>query len=221
MNHKLMTLAAFTAAAVALPGVTAAQKKPDQELSIAASKDVVRFGKDLKVTGKLTGGTAREVSGQNVRLERDAFPYEGDFERVDNAQTNDTGDYSFTLKPASNAKYRVVAKGDDRSPEVTVNVRVAVTLDVADTSPERGTRVEFSGAVAPAHDGKKVKVQRRKRGGGWKTIKRATLVDAGELASNYSTKVRIRRSGRYRVRFNPKDGDHVAGKSSRVRITAG
>jgi len=220
MKHKLIAIAAIAATAAALPAATPAQKPPkgDLKLSIAASDGVVKFGHDLVLTGKLTGGTPQEVSGQSITLQRDAHPYEGKFERAGVVDTNDAGEYGFTLKPGSNAKYRAVEKGKVQSPEVTVDVRVAVTLAVSDTSPPRGERVDFTGTVAPAHDGKKAKVQRRKRGGGWKTLKRTVLADAGDAFSSYSTKVRIRRAGRYRVRFSPRDGDHRAGNSNVVRI---
>jgi hypothetical protein len=217
MNETLKIAAVVAAAAVVLPAVTAAQKV-DQKLSLAASANVVKFGQELNLTGKLTGGTARDVSGQKVTLQRDDYPYEGTFGRVDTVETNDTGDYSFTLKPVANAKYRTMAKGGVESAELTVPVRVVVTLAVADKTAEQGTRVGFSGSVAPPHDGKNVKIQRRKPSG-WKTISKDTLTDGGEIVSNYSKRVRIRRSGRYRVRFNPSDGDHVAGKSPAVRIT--
>jgi len=219
MNRTLTLLTALALTTVAVPAVIAAPK-PDQKLSIAAAPEVVKFGQELKVTGKLTGGTAREVSGQNVTLQQDSFPYEGRFDRVASGDTNDAGDYSFTLKPATNAKYRTTAKGGVRSPEVTVPVSVAVTLEVGDATPSMGTRVKFSGTVTPPHDGKIARVQRR-TSSGWKTVTKVTLADGGEIVSTYSKRVRIRRSGRYRVRFSPGDGDHVAGNSRARRLTVG
>ena len=217
MNLKLTLLAALALTIFAVPTV-AAQKKPNQQLSIAAAPTTVTFGNELKITGKLTGGSARDVSGQNVTLESDAFPYEGRFERVAAGDTNDAGEYSFTLKPGTNARYRAEVKPNTQSPVVTVNVRVKVTMAVSDTTPKKGARVKFSGAVAPAHDGKVARVQ-RKTSTGWKSIAKAPLVDAGEEISTYSKRVRITRTGRYRVRFSPGDGDHVAGKSRARRIT--
>jgi hypothetical protein len=219
MNRKLTLLTALALTIAAVPAVTAAPK-PDQQLSIAGAPKVVKFGQDLKVTGKLTGGSARDTSGQNVSLQRDDFPYEGKFDRVATADTNDTGDYSFTLKPVTNAKYVATAKGGVQSPELTVPVRVAVTRKVSDKTPKRDSRVKFTGTVAPPHDGSAAKIQRRTPNG-WKTVAKATLKDGGDIVSKYSKRVRIRRSGRYRVRFSPGDGDHVAGKSRAVRITAG
>jgi hypothetical protein len=218
MNKKL-TLVSALAVAAALPAAGLAQKT-EQQLSIDATPDTVTFGKDLKITGALTGGTAQEVSDQNITLQRDDLPYDGRFERVDGAKTDATGNYVFTLKPVANAKYRTVAKGGVESSDVTVPVRVAVTRKVSDRTLLGAGRVKFSGTVAPPHDGKVARIQRR-TSTGWKTVGKATLTDGGDIVSKYSKRVRVTRSGRYRVRFNPADMDHVAGNSRRVRITVG
>lgn len=202
--------------ALAAPAVIAAPK-PDQTLSIATSAAAVKFGNELKVTGQLTGGTARDISGQNITLREDPFPYEGDFDRVATGDTNDTGAYSFTLKPTVNTKYHATAKGGVQSPDVIASVRVAVALTVSDKTPETGEKVMFSGTVTPAHDAKVIRIQ-RKTNDGWKNISKTTLIDGGEAFSTYSKTVRISKSGRYRARFRPGDGDHAPGNSAAVRI---
>jgi len=219
MTKKLTLLTALALTVVAVPAVVAAPK-PDQKLSIAAKPGTVTFGKEVQVTGQLTGGTARDVSGQNVTLQSDPYPYDGTFGKVATVDTNNAGFYAFTVKPLTNARYRTLAKGGTESAQITVPVRVAITLAVSDKTPSSGARVKFSGSIAPPHDGKVARIQ-RKTSSGWKTVGKATLTDAGEVVSNYSKRVRVRRSGRYRVHFNPADGDHAAGNSSRVRITVG
>ena len=217
MTKKLI-LIPLALIALAVPAVAA---KPDQKLSIEAHPKVVTFGQTLTITGKLTGGTQRDISGQDITVLRDEFPYEGRFERVGTAETTDTGAYNVSVPPGANtknAKYRATARGGVDSPDITVPVRVAVTRRVSDKTPTSGQRVKFSGTVAPAHDGKVARIQRR-TDTGWKTVAKVTLADAGEVVSKYSKRVRITRSGRYRVRFNPADGDHAAGNSRRVRIT--
>lgn len=217
MNRKLALLVALALTALVVPSVLAAPK-PDQKLSIAAPPGIVNFGDNLQVTGQLTGGTARDVSGQNVTLERDAYPFEGKFVRVETVDTNGTGNYSFTLKPITNAKYRTTAKGGVESPEVTVGVRVVVTLNVADKTPKSGARVKFSGTVTPPHDAKVARIQRR-TSSAWKTVTKTTLEHGNDIVSTYSKRVRIRHSGRYRVRFSPGDGDHQPGTSRKIRLT--
>ena len=216
MNTKL-TLVSALALVAAVPAVGVAQKV-DQKLSIAAQPKTVTFGGELKVTGQLTGGTAQDISAQNVTLLSDPFPYDGKFDRLDTVQTDNAGNYSFTTKPGSNAQYKTTAKGGTESPLVTVPVRVSATRRVSDRTPAKGQRVKFSGKVAPAHDDKVAHVQRR-TSSGWKNIANVTLKDGGDAVSVYSKRVRITRSGRYRVHFDPADGDHVAGASRRVGIT--
>jgi hypothetical protein len=219
MNSKLKLLAFVVIAVAAAPAVVSAQKV-DQQLSIAAQPKAVTINETVQISGALTGGTQRDISGQNVTLQSDPFPYEGRFEKVDTVDTNDAGNYSFTIKPLTNAKYRTTAKGGTQSPEVTVPVRVAVTLKVSDRTPRSGQRVKFSGAVAPEHDGKVARIQRR-TSRGWKNIAKVTLADGGDAVSTYSKRKRVTRSGRYRVKFNPADGDHATGTSRKVRITVG
>ena len=216
MNKKAFLIPA----AILLVAAPAAAQKVDQQLSIEVQPKTVTFGKDLRVTGKLTGGTARDISGQTITLRSDAFPYEGTFKRVDAVETDTAGNYTFTTKPTSNARYQTTAKGGTESAVATAEVRVAVTRRVSDRTPKRGQRVKFSGKVAPAHDAKVAQIQ-RKTSSGWKKVTNVTLADGGDDVSVYSKRVRITRSGRYRVHFNPADGDHVAGSSRRVRITVG
>lgn len=218
MNKKLVVVSGLALAA-AVPAVGVAQKV-EQKLSIATQPDTVTIGADLKVTGQLTGGTARDISAQNVTLRSDPFPYDGKFLRVETVETNDTGNYSFTTRPTSNARYRTEAKGGVESALVTVPVRVRITRRVSDRTPRKGQRVKFSGKVGPPHDGKVARIQRR-TSSGWKNVARVTLADGGEVVSVYSKRVRITRSGRYRVHFDPADGDHVAGNSRKVRLKVG
>lgn len=219
MNQKLKLIPLVVIAAAIAPAAVFAQKV-EQKLSIAASPKVVTFGGDLKITGQLTGGEAKDVSGQNITLLADAFPYEGKFERLDTVDTLATGAYSFTVKPVVNAKYRTTAKGGVQSADVTVPVRVAVTRKVSDRTPKSGARVRFSGTVAPPHDGRVARIQRR-TASGWKNIAKVTLVDGGDIVSKYSKRVKITRSGAYRVKFNPADGDHATGFSRKVKLTVG
>ena len=216
MNPKAL----FIPAAILLVAAPAVAQKVDKQLSIEVQPKTVTFGKDLRVTGKLTGGTARDISGQTITLRSDPFPYEGTFKRVDAVETDNAGNYALTTKPTSNARYQTTAKGGTESAVVTAEVRVAVTRRVSDRTPNSGQRVKFSGKVAPAHDAKIAQIQRR-TSSGWKKVSNVTLADGGEDVSVYSKRVRITRSGRYRVHFNPADGDHVAGSSRAVRITVG
>src|SRR3712207_6652541 len=98
MNSKRTLISLLALSAVAAPAVVAAPK-PDLKLSIEADPKVVTFGEDLNVIGQLTGGTEREVSGQNVTLQADPFPYGGRFEKLQTVDTKEAGRYAFTVKP--------------------------------------------------------------------------------------------------------------------------
>src|SRR6185436_14245731 len=109
MNKNLIVpMAALALVAGVVPAVVAAPK-PDQKLSIAAKPHAVTFGNKLQISGQLTGGTAKDVSGQNVTLQSDPFPYDSNFGKVATVQTNGAGLYSFTVTPTTNAVYRTVA----------------------------------------------------------------------------------------------------------------
>ena len=73
--------------------------------------------------------------------------------------------------------------------------------------------MRFSGTVAPAHDGAAVRIQRRTRTGGWTTVARTTLRDAGTDVSTYAKRVKVSRTGTYRVHVPSSDADHLAGTS--------
>ncbi|HET9025209.1 MAG TPA: hypothetical protein VFN64_11590, partial [Burkholderiaceae bacterium] len=93
-----------------------------------------------------------------------------------------------------------------------VRVRLRVSFKVSDSTPKKGARVRFSGTVAPAHDGKPVLIQ-KKTSKGYVTVTRTTLLDNGTDTSKYSKRVRIRRSGTYRVVVQSLDQEHDNGTS--------
>ena len=192
-------------------------------LSIATSNRVVRFGRPTTISGTLTGPNSANAV---VTLEENPAPYTGVFKSTGLTATTDaTGKYSIVVSPARNTKYRVsTGKGKDTttSGEVTVRVRVKVTLGISDRTPSIGQRVRFAGHVTPGHDGKIARIQRRTATGRWRTIATTTLVAASPVGSTprskYSKRIRIRKNGTYRVRVAPADGDHIAGNSRRKSV---
>ncbi len=134
--------------------------------------------------------------------------------------TTNNGMYTFAVKPTVNTQYRVVAQTAPvvTSPAKLVRVRIRVGLGLSDTTPARGSLVRFSGSVSPAHDGRTAYIQRRSSTGGWVTVSRTTLRDAGSAKSTYSRRLRVSRDGVYRVKVLG-DGDHTNG-FSRMRSLA-
>jgi hypothetical protein len=97
---------------------------------------------------------------------------------------------------------------------VDVPVRLRVRIHVSDHTPSKRQRVRFSGTAGPAHDGAPVRVQRRRANGSWRTVAR----DAGTEVSRYSRRVRIYRTGTYRVRVLSGDTDHLRGTSHKRKL---
>jgi hypothetical protein len=206
----------FTTPAAGAPGANA--------VTIAATPRTVTFGRPTTISGQVTGSGN---GGVEVTLEENPHPFTGGFKATNvKATTNPNGNYSLAVTPQKNTRYRVSAKTKPpvTSPEVLVNVRVRVTLRLSDSTPSRGERVRFSGTVTPAHDGKVVRIQRR-FSTGWRTVARTTLVATtpvnGIARSKFARRIRILRSGTFRARVTPNDGDHVRGTSARRRARVG
>ena len=184
------------------PGVT-------PSLSIAAKPATTVFQQATVISGRLR---AQNQAGQFVVLRADEYPFTGDTP-VAVTRTDSNGSYSFTRSPPRNTLFRATVFGL-RSPVVRVNVRIRMSLFVSDSTPRVGQRVRFRGRACPAHDGLLVRVQRRTRTGGYRTVRR-TRLRAATRCSLYRRTFRIYRDGRYRVTSD--DADHARGYS-RTRL---
>lgn len=184
-------------------------------VTIAASPRVVTFGKPVTIAGQVPGRP-----NEKVELEDNPFPFDDPFKNAAQGTTDSAANYSFQVTPGSNTRYHVVAKSPPAtSGDVTVLVRTKVGLRLSDRTPRRGARVRFKGSVLPAHDGSRVKLQRR-TSAGWRTIARpllraATPID-GVARSKYRKRKRIHRNSTYRT-VMPGHGDHARGKSPKRR----
>jgi hypothetical protein len=195
--------------------------------ALDAKPNPIVFGSNSTLSGRLSGGT---VSGVTVRLEvDDTRPYGDAYKPATTATgaritatSDQSGRFSFTVKPPVNSQYRAVAQ---TSPNVTsaprlVLVRPQVGLILSDPTPVAGALVRFRGTVRPQHDGATASIQRRSATGSWVTVARTTLRDAGDVYSRYSRRIRIRRDGSYRVKIAG-DADHVNGFSRVRRVDVG
>jgi hypothetical protein len=107
-----------------------------------------------------------------------------------------------------------------RSADLLVRVRPLVGFRVSDTTPRAGQRVRFRGTVRPPHDGSVVSIQRKRADGRFVTVARTRLRDAGDVYSRYGRRLRVRRTGTYRVRIAG-HADHAAGFSRERTLTVG
>jgi len=202
----------MVAIALAIPAAAYAAPKPKPQPTaptIATSSPAVTFGKAVTISGTTTPNTA-------VTLRSDAYPFNNAFGKVSTVTSNATGAYSFTVTPDTSTHYRADVKGA-QSTVAPLAVRWKVTRSVSTKRPKRGKRVLFSGLVSPAHVGGTASIQRNS-GGVWKTVKTTTLAASTAQSSAYSVRIRVRRTGTYRVRVEG-DGAHDAGNSSRVKLT--
>jgi hypothetical protein len=183
-------------------------KTPKQPLgfSVAVNPNPLSFGGPTTVGGTL-GGTGS--ANRQIQLQQNPWPYTSGFAPVGNVQvTSATGTFAFPLLGQTiNTQYRVATTGKDPviSPVVTSEVGIAVTTTVK-KSVRKGGTLRFSGRVRPARVGDQIGVQRLSSGDSWVTLKGSrTRAGTAEYA-RYATRVRIRRSGSYRVFVRVADG---------------
>jgi hypothetical protein len=204
-----------------IAGLAAAAPTPAAAFTIGpldARPNPLVFGKSTQLTGQLADGDA---AGKTVGLEVDEVAPFGD-EYVPlagvTATTDAAGRFAFTLRPELNTMYRAVAQ---TAPPATsqprlILVRPAIGLFASDRTPRRGQLVRFRGTVRPDAEGR-VLIQRRLPSGRYKTVAGTPLRDTGPAYSTYARRLRIRRSGTYRVRIAG-DEEHTDGFSRALRL---
>ncbi len=224
MRPKHLVPGLAVALAFAPAAIAAKPPKPPAQgaatLTLDAKPAPIVFSSPTTLSGKLSSGAA----GTTLRLEQDTTRPYGDSYKPANLTTTTMGGggYSFSVKPPVNTQYRVSTQGGGSSvtsPAKLVLVRMLVGLRLSDSTPNRGSRVRFSGSVFPAHDGRLAVIQKRSSTGRFVTVDRTTLRDAGTARSTYSRRVRVR-SGVYRVKVVG-DADHINGFSRSRTITVG
>jgi len=222
MNTKHV-LSGLALALVFVPAAVAQKPKPapatpvtppaSTAISLAADPGTIIYANATTLSGRVTG---RSVSGVVLRLWRDnTRPYGDSYKpTATTVKTAKNGRYSLTAKPLVNTQYRLVTTVAPAvaSPPKLVQVRIRVGTRVSDSTPRRGSRVRFFGSAFPAHDGRRVTIQRRSPSGRFVTVARTRLRDAGTTKSTYSRRVRVYRDGTYRIKVTG-DGDHVNGLS--------
>jgi hypothetical protein len=215
MKRALLAVFACTAFLL-IPSAVGA--KPSTSASISVAPGTVTFGSATTITGVVTG---KKAAGATVRLVASPFPYTTS-STVATTTASSTGHYSFTIKPGSSTRYHVRANVSPQatSTAVQVKVRVKVTIGVGTLTPKAGAKVRFFGSVRPAFNGKSVLIQRRTATGHWNTVAHATLVaTTSTTRSKYSKRVKVGKSGTYRVRFVPPNGAYLANNSGTRHLT--
>ena len=193
-------------------------------ITIDAKPKSVVFGHGTTLSGQLVGPDNANVA-LTLQIRRPTIG-ETQFSDGGNVTTDAAGNYSISLAPLALEEYRVVARTKPvvTSPVQRVTVRWALTLSLSDSTPKRGERVRFSGQVTPADDGARALIQRRTKSGKFRTVTTALLkhvvTNPEEFSrSSYSKRLRIKRSGIYRVRVPGSGGrSTVTTKKRRIRV---
>jgi hypothetical protein len=186
--------------------------------SVIARPSPVTYRRAPVVQGRLEGGT---VSDHRVALEARAYPFDDDFARVGVSQSTDD-DGAFRLRAPRQTvpmEYRVTTfdTPPSTSEVIRVPVRARVKASVSGSTISRGSRVRFSGTVAPVRSDYPFVVQRRS-GKRWVAVTRGTTAPAGSGRSRFARTVTIRRSGRYRVSVRVDSTRYLPGRSRAIRI---
>ncbi len=184
--------------------------------SLSVSPNPVAYGGVVSIVGSLSGPN---VGGQKVALQANPFPFPGPFQQVGNTVlATPTGAYTFLTPMLSTTMVRALdlSKPLVTSPTVLVYVALRTTVRVRRSRTGRDV-VRFSGRVKPARAGNRVLIQRKKRRG-WATVAITKTHPKKPAFSVFSRRVRLHRSGRYRVLVKPIAGDYVDGASRSVRV---
>lgn len=219
MKRVVLVVCASVLVVVA-PALANPKPSSSSSVTIAASANPIVAGSSTVISGQVTG---KKAAGTSVQLQ-DQPSTATSFSVGATTTADASGHYTFTVTPTVNTTYRVMAKTAPaaKSADVLVKVRVKVTMHVGTTSPVVGHLVRFSGLVLPAYNGKTVLIQ-RKTATGWKTVAQAKLAAATPLGSTarskYQKRIRFRKSGTYRVWFNPNNNENLANSSPTRKLT--
>lgn len=156
------------------------QGQGEASTSIAASDNRVRFREAFALSGSVTG-TSGCFAPYDLVLEKRAHGSTGirPFARI---STDSEGNWEHTVRSPRSADYLAAVTSTEncegsRSMPEPVEVRAGVIVrrrhcdSAVGSDGVRGyTQVTARGSVAPNHRGTKVRLQRRKRSGGWRTL---------------------------------------------------
>jgi hypothetical protein len=190
-------------------------------LNITASPNPVVFGSPTTVSGTLTGsGNANH----QVVLQQRPFPYSAAWANAGNPQVTDaSGNFAFPiLSLPITTQFQVVTndKPAVASPVLTLGVAVSVKTNVSTTRVHKGGRVRFSGVIRPARAGAQWAIQKQTKAGAWATVAGSITHGGSKTFSGFTKRVRVARSGVYRVFVLINDGNLTSGIGRTITITA-
>ena len=189
-------------------------------VTLAATPPTVAPGGTTTLGGQLTGTNS---ANRQVVLLANPYPYTQGFLPAGNVQvTGADGRFAFpVLGLAATTQYAVQmpARPEVVSPIVVVGVAEQVKTDTKRVKRgRRSVTVRFSGTVTPASDGARVDIQKI-RNGVWTTVAHTRAKRSSSTRSTFRTRVKIFRSGDFRVVASPSQPQYVAGAGRTIGIT--
>lgn len=188
-------------------------------VTLAATPNPIAPGGSATLAGQLTG---TNNANRQVVLLSNPFPYTQGFAPAGNPQvTGADGTFSFPLLSVPVTTQYLVqmpAKPEVVSPIVVLGAAVQVRTDTKKVDRGRhSVTVRFRGSVSPATDGARVDIQKL-RNGTWTTIAHTRSEHDSASRSEFSTRVRLYRSGDFRVVAESARGEYVAGIGRTIDI---
>ena len=188
-------------------------------VTLVATPGSVAPGGMTVLSGQLTG---TNNANRQVQLQSSAYPYTTGFATVGNTVLTDAaGNFTFNAVPVGvTTQFRVLMPHRPEIASPVVVVGAAVQLRTYARKVERHRRsvsVRFSGYVRPATDGARVNIQKL-RNGVWTTVAHTRAKPKSATRSRFKTRVRVYRSGQFRVLAESSRPELVAGAGRTVDI---
>src|SRR3954447_24942318 len=145
---RLIRACVIAGAASLLIGVPAASAAPTLSIKVK-NRTILYGGKSTKVVGHLGG-----ASPQKVELQSKPYPYTNAFKHLSTKRTDSNGNYSFTVKPDRNTRYRVALASDPTttSGERAIYVNGVTKWKLKFKKGSRTIRVSFNFNFSPQLD---------------------------------------------------------------------
>jgi len=191
-------------------------KRQPLALSLTTAKNRVRAGHAVNLTGVLSG---TGHANKQIKLERSDWPFTTWVQDGNPQVTGASGEFAFPiLSVPANTQYRVSLVGNPStmSPVLLVGTTVKVSRHAKVFPGHRRGRIHFWGRLTPASDAAVVQIQKLRKGT-WITIRQTISKHSSGGFSRYSTNVRQKHGGRYRVVAVDLSGVHSVSTSRSVR----
>jgi hypothetical protein len=148
---RLIRACVIAGAASLLIGVPAAAAAPTLTIK-PKNRAILYGGKSTRIVGHL--GNTTPNAGQKIRLQSKPYPYTAAFKNGPAKNTDANGNYSFTVKPDRNTRYRVLLVSDPTitSGERAVYVNGVTKWKLKFKKGSRTIKVSFTFTFSPQLD---------------------------------------------------------------------